>query len=143
MQVTILGEKMRLEVLFLCLVVGGLISCLTFCACGGSVKEGMSLLMGAPLQYSLGEGINGSVKSWESDKGEQIKRGYNSWFSHLAANQGGPVPPKNLFMFGDNANKPECCPSTYSGSTGCVCVSEDQMKYLNSRGGNRTFPTEY
>jgi len=142
MQVTILGEKMRVEVLLLCLVVGGIIACVTVCSCARGAKEGMSLL-GAPLNYSMDHGIGGSVASWEAKGADAVGRGYNSWFQHLAANKGGSVPPSQLFMFGDNEMRPECCPSTYSGSTGCVCVSEDQMKYLNERGGNRTFATEY
>ena len=44
----------------------------------------------------------------------------------------------NLFMFKDNQSKPECCSSTYSSDTGCVCVNEKQSKFINSRGGNRT-----
>ena len=142
MQVTILGEKMRVEVLLLCLVVGGIIACVTVCSCAGGAKEAMSL-MGAPLNYRMDHGIGGSAASWEAKNSEEVGRGYNSWFQHLAQNQGGPVPPTHLFMFGDNEMRPECCPSTYSGSTGCVCVSENQMKYLNERGGNRTFATEY
>jgi hypothetical protein len=46
--------------------------------------------------------------------------------------------PDNLFMFKDNAAKPECCGSTYSTDTGCVCTTPAQRKFLNTRGGNRT-----
>ena len=27
-------------------------------------------------------------------------------------------------------------PSDYSSSTGCACMSNDQLDYINSRGGN-------
>jgi len=40
-------------------------------------------------------------------------------------------------FFSHNQFKPECCPSTYTTSTGCACLSFDQMKALNTRGGNR------
>lgn len=54
------------------------------------------------------------------------------------------IPPANnnplsygeLNMFADTKFKPECCPSTYSTSTGCACISNDQYSYLLSRGGN-------
>lgn len=50
--------------------------------------------------------------------------------------------PDNLFMFKNNAVKPECCGSTYSSDTGCVCTTPDQRKFLNMRGGNRTVPDD-
>jgi len=46
--------------------------------------------------------------------------------------------PDNLFMFKDNTAKPECCGSTYSTDTGCVCTTPAQRNFLNTRGGNRT-----
>ena len=46
--------------------------------------------------------------------------------------------PDSLFMFKNNAVKPECCSSSYSSDTGCVCTSPDQRNYINMRGGNRT-----
>jgi hypothetical protein len=41
-------------------------------------------------------------------------------------------------LFEDNRVGAECCPSTYSSSNGCVCLKNDQLKLLRSRGGNRT-----
>jgi hypothetical protein len=52
------------------------------------------------------------------------------------------VGPDNLFMFKNNAAKPECCGSTYSTDTGCVCTTPEQRKFLNMRGGNRTVPDD-
>lgn len=54
----------------------------------------------------------------------------------------GPINPGKFFF--DNIEfKPDCCPSTYYSSQGCACLSPQQINYLNSRGGNRTCPTEY
>lgn len=57
----------------------------------------------------------------------------------------GPVDVNNFF--GGLKFKPECCGnpagSSYSNSVGCACMCPEQLNYLNSRGGNRTFPTEY
>lgn len=47
-----------------------------------------------------------------------------------------------LFMFKNNQCKPECCPSSYTCSGGCVCTSPDQRQVLASRGGNRTTPED-
>ena len=46
--------------------------------------------------------------------------------------------PQHLFMLAHNQSKPECCPSTFSSSLGCVCMSQKQRDYINQRGGNRT-----
>lgn len=54
-----------------------------------------------------------------------------------------PLPGEEMFYFKDNQFKPECCPATYSSSTGCGCMSEDQINYLNERGGNRTLSSNY
>lgn len=44
----------------------------------------------------------------------------------------------NLFMFKDNQSKSECCSSTFSSDTGCVCTTPAQRDFINKRGGNRT-----
>lgn len=53
------------------------------------------------------------------------------------------VESEKLFYLRDDTFKPECCPSTYSNSLGCACLSEKQYNFLNSRGGNRTHATEF
>ena len=50
------------------------------------------------------------------------------------------VSDKNsMFMFAYNQCKPECCPSTYSCSGGCVCTTDQQRKFLKGRGNNKSF----
>ena len=44
--------------------------------------------------------------------------------------------PQRMFMFANNQARPECCPSTYSTSTGCVCTTEQQRDLIAGRGGN-------
>lgn len=51
--------------------------------------------------------------------------------------------PRSDFMFAYNKSSPLCCPSTYSTSTGCVCSTPEQRKWINSRGNNRNFPTQF
>jgi hypothetical protein len=49
-----------------------------------------------------------------------------------------PLKNGEMVIFAKNKFKPECCPSPYSSSTGCVCMTPEQINYLNTRGGNRT-----
>jgi hypothetical protein len=44
----------------------------------------------------------------------------------------------HLDPLADNVVKPECCPSSYTLSTGCVCTTPAQRNYLGKRGGNNT-----
>ena len=46
--------------------------------------------------------------------------------------------PRHLFMLARNQASPECCPSTYSTSTGCICTNEKQNKFIQSRGSNQS-----
>ena len=71
----------------------------------------------------------------------------NQWYNNLEGNNA-PEPNKfiesgSLDILADNSFKPSCCPSLYSSSSGCACISPEQMKYMNQRGGNRTFATEF
>ena len=46
-------------------------------------------------------------------------------------------------LFKNTAFKPECCPNTYSNSTGCACMSTSQYNYLETRGGNNVPFSQY
>ena len=39
-----------------------------------------------------------------------------------------------LSIFANNQASLSCCPSTYSTSTGCICTTEAQREFINSRG---------
>ncbi len=46
-------------------------------------------------------------------------------------------PSDSPSVFLDNTTfKPECCPSVYSNSQGCACLSKQQVEFLDARGGN-------
>jgi len=101
------------------------------------------------LQASYAEGFASyssnvdqvSNYTWVADAKE-----YNSIVSTKRSDYKGtavPLSDENMFYFKDNQFKPECCPATYSTSTGCACMSTDQKNYLNERGGNRTFSTNF
>ena len=50
-----------------------------------------------------------------------------------------------MLMFANTQFKPECCKNngSYSGSTGCACMTTGQYNYLVSRGGNNVPYSEY
>ena len=54
-----------------------------------------------------------------------------------------PLPKDELLIFANTPFKPECCPSTYSNSTGCACINLKQYNYLINRGGNNVPYSEY
>lgn len=43
---------------------------------------------------------------------------------------------KAMFMMAFNKCDPSCCPSTYSCSGGCVCMTDDQKNFIGTRGAN-------
>jgi len=50
---------------------------------------------------------------------------------------GSRFTPKSLFMMTYNDARPECCDySPYSTSTGCVCLTKDQINFVATRGSN-------
>lgn len=102
----------------------------------GAGKEGLAL-MGS----NINEVQNGDVAGMWVTKANT----YASEFGYGIINNTGSAytadePLKNgeMVMFSKNKFKPECCPAPYSSSTGCVCMTPEQINYLNTRGGNRT-----
>lgn len=99
-------------------------------------REGLAL-MGSDIN----EVQNGDVSNMWVTKANT----YASEFGYGIINNTGSAytadePLKNgeMVIFAKNKFKPECCPSPYSSSTGCVCMTPEQITYLNTRGGNRT-----
>lgn len=39
-----------------------------------------------------------------------------------------------MFMFAFNKSHPDCCPSPYSNSQGCVCMTDKQLDWIGNRG---------
>jgi len=99
-------------------------------------REGMAI-MGSDIN----EVQNGDVAGMWVTKANT----YASEFGYGIMNNTGSAytadePLKNgeMVIFAKNKFKPECCPAPYSSSTGCVCMTPEQINYLNTRGGNRT-----
>jgi hypothetical protein len=137
MEINVLGQKLRVELIIMCILVVWFISANMFCSCAGGVKEGFNAaldLSGAALDYTMGTGVKGS---WDKPRASREAPNINA---SLEGNIGGPIPlPEGeLFIWRENKSDPNCCPATYSTSEGCICSSPEQMTYLNERGGNRT-----
>jgi len=54
-----------------------------------------------------------------------------------------PLPNGEMDLFYNTPFKPECCPNTYSNSTGCACMTGEQYNYLIQRGNNNVPYSEY
>lgn len=44
--------------------------------------------------------------------------------------------PRLMFLAAPRTS-PSCCPSAYNTDTGCVCLGDEDLKTMSSRGGNR------
>ena len=141
--ITLFGYTMRVEILLLCIFIGYILGGHVLCSCSKmSIQEGFSILKGASINYQMGSDI---PQSWENHKDLR----YNDSKDWLKSLEGNVAPNPNttidggLNFLGENKFDPKCCPSAYSNSTGCACLSPEQAMYVSQRGGNRTFPTEY
>ena len=169
MEIKVFGYEVRVEIVIACIIIGMVAGLFLFCDCFQySILEGMTQQnrkagvkapgIRAPEIRAGKEGftnlsnndlhINDSyTMGWvKTAKQYASGMGYKNKLNSYKDNVGTPVPlPEGeLFFFADNKFNPECCPSTYSDSMGCACLSQDQVTYINQRGGNRTLgPTEF
>ena len=160
MELKIMGCNVRVLVLFV--IIGMVLGGHVFCSCTSFTMNGMSSNAGsiikeafsqntlgsddygAPINYTMHSGLpNGgwvnAARNYAKNVGNQNNVKSGQYY------KGGPIPlpPGELLIFAHNEIKPECCPSYYSSSTGCVCTSQKQWDYLNQRGGNRTLNSEF
>tara|TARA_B100001123_G_C15299338_1_gene1020447 strand:- start:592 stop:990 length:399 start_codon:yes stop_codon:yes gene_type:complete len=113
----------------------------------------------APNDYGMGNGVSGTYD------GKILKPGGASTWRHQPNNkplntvsnvvvQGNQVPLANesvnslipsdsMFYFANNVTSLDCCPSTYSTDTGCVCTTEQQRKFIGQQRGNNKNAAEY
>lgn len=144
MEMKLFGMQCRLEIIIICLIVGSILGAHLLCSCSKiGLQEGMAII-GAPLEWQMG---TGQATDWKNKANKYASEmGYSETRAKYSKYSGTPVPlPEGeLLLFADDQFKPECCPSTYTSSTGCSCITQEQVTYLNERGGNRTLgPTEY
>ena len=89
-----------------------------------------------------------SSKNWDSpnltyssNKKNKKNKGINQILNRPS--QPIPLPQGEMDMFATTQFKPQCCPNTYTSSTGCACMTTQQYKYLIDRGGNNVPYSEY
>jgi hypothetical protein len=83
----------------------------------------LSTWVSSAIKYAKGMGTEDRLNSLQYNSGPPI-----------------PLPEDQLFFFKDTKFNPSCCPSTYTSSIGCACMSKKQFQYLTQRGGNHTIP---
>ena len=162
MELKLFGYEARLEIVVACIVIGMVAGLFMFCDCFQySILEGMT----SKDMNGKGKKVNDKKEGFvnlsnnELNIDDSYTMGWVQTAKRYASGMGNknrlntykdnigtpvPLPEGELFFFTDNKFKPECCPSTYSDSMGCACLSQDQVDYINQRGGNRTLgPTEF
>lgn len=155
MEVKVFGQSLRVEVILVCILLGFILGSHLLCSCSklslsrllqvfssSSIQEGLSLLEGSELDYKMGADV---LNSWENQNKEKYES--KDWYKSLEVNSA-PDPSKQvdsgkMEFLAYNKFDSKCCPSPYTSDAGCACISPEQMKYLNSRGGNRTFPSDF
>lgn len=152
MELKVPGLTVRLEVVLASMVLGFVIALMTVRSCSKiTIKEGLSVMS---TLYNLGDQPTAStpvnvdetdsdvMSKWVGDAhayAQNMGDGYQTVLDRVSGNVGTKVPLEDTMVFyRDNEFKPECCPSSYTSSKGCMCISPEQVKYLAQRGGNRS-----
>jgi hypothetical protein len=112
----------------------------TICGCSRvGLLEGFSELA-EYADYKLGNTAAVDVSKWkQSDL--STKAGASSILSRPP--QPVPLPDGQMDIFATTEFKPECCPNSYSNSSGCACMTMGQFNYIKERGGNNFPRAEY
>jgi len=101
---------------------------------------------GESSRYTLGDYSSMDTSSWGQPnmtvtKGKPLSKGVKDFLNR--PKQPVPLPEGELLMFANTEFKPECCPNTFSNSSGCACMTGEQYNYLIGRGGNNVPYSEY
>lgn len=112
-------------------------ACNVFFSCAGGIKEGFQIV-GAAVDYAL-ELPNAVASSESSSDPSNVFKDLENNYVDTSE----PFPSSTMSIFADNNMGPECCPAAYSGSTGCVCATPEQMKFISQRGGNKTLNGDF
>ena len=113
------------------------------------VKEaftGANINYGESSLYNLNNDQEVNTSSWSAQNmtvtpGQPLSAGVKQFLAREP--QPVPLPEGEMLMFANTPFKPECCPNTFSTSTGCACMTGNQYNYLILRGGNNVPYSEY
>lgn len=119
------GYSIRVELVILSLILILVINLNMVCGCSTiTAAEGFD--MGNDLLQAMKDVVK---KHSGYQNGKKSKEG----FSNLQELNG---EGSKLNYFEKTNFSTECCPSKYTSSAGCSCLSLDQTKELKTRGGN-------
>ena len=115
----------------------------------GAGKEGFTganINYGQSSPYDLTNNSMINTSSWSKPDmtvvpGQPLSKGVKDFLAREP--QPVPLPEGEMLMFANTPFKPECCPNTYSTSTGCACMTGPQYNYLILRGGNNVPYSEF
>ena len=118
-------------------------------AASGKTTEGFSGLTNSFDQsssYDLTKDTPIDTSSWNASDmtiqpGKPLSKGVKDFMNRIP--QPVPLPEGELLLFANTEFKPECCPNTFSTSTGCACMTGEQYNYLILRGGNNVPYSEF
>ena len=101
---------------------------------------------GESSQYTLGDYSKVDTSSWGMPTltvtpGGKKSKGVQDILNR--PEQPLPLPEGEMLLFANTPFKPECCPNTYSNSSGCACMTTGQYNGLVTRFGNNVPYSEY
>ena len=107
---------------------------------------GANINYGESSLYSLGNDNSIDTSSWSAQDmtvtpGQPLSAGVKAFLAR--PQQPVPLPEGEMLMFANTPFKPECCPNTYSNSSGCACMTGPQYNYLQIRASNNVPYSEY
>ena len=151
MDISLLGIKLNVELLILIGVVYLILVGNTVCGCssmglnegfnGASSNNGMSSPYSLTIQTTPVDTNSWSLPNMTVTTGKPLSAGVTSVLNRPT--QPIPLPDGEMLLFANTNFKPECCPNTYSNSSGCACMTTGQYNYLVTRGGNNVPYSEY
>jgi len=171
MDISIFGFKLNLEVLILIGVVYLILVGHTLGGCSRvGLMEGLDVMKtaaagakkavekktegfsgantnyGESSSYDLSSDVPVNTSSWSAQnmtvvKGQPLSKGVKQFLAREP--QPVPLPEGEMLMFANTPFKPECCPNTYSNSSGCACMTGEQYNFLVLRGGNNVPYSEF
>jgi hypothetical protein len=165
--IPVINYKVSLEVLILIGVVYLIMAVHTVCSCCnvGKIMEGLNTMKKEAVKVMKKEGFSGANTNYGESSAYDINVDTpvdtSSWMQGSMVVQPGkpvdpavkaildrpkqpvPLPEGEMLMFANTPFKPECCPSTYSNSQGCACITVDQYNGLVTRFGNNVPYSEY
>lgn len=151
MDLKLFGMTFRFEVVIICIALGYIMGAHLFCSCLKiTPTEGFEMLNN--LKNAIID-KGSSCGNEKYDHNGEVLSGYNletpnknGVSKHLMKNMEGtkmPLEEGKLNFFDKNCFSPDCCPSQYSNSNGCACLSFEQMNHIATRGMNSTEESEF